>query len=1115
RLTYRELNNKANRLARILRNAGVNPENESVVGLMIERSVDMIIALLAILKAGGAYLPIDPQLPEERVRYMLDDSGTGILLTTSQDSAKIPFSSMSNFEKTKGREIEKTGPREHIKTFDKFPMPDRSLLDLRNYKNKIGMASVTNAISLQTTRGCPYECLFCHKIWSKKHVFRSAESIYEEIEHHYKNGVRNFACIDDCFNLKKENSARLFRMIIENKLKLQMFFPNGLRGDLMTPDYIALMAAAGTRGINLSLETASPRLQELLKKHLDLDKFKNVIEYISKQHPEIMLEMATMHGFPSETEEEAMMTLNFIKDIKWLHFPYIHILKIFPNTEMEEFALTQGIRKEDIMRSKDRAFHELPETLPFPKNFTRKYQAEFLNEYFLDKERLKHVLPIQMNILSEEALAQKYNAYLPVQIDNITDVVEFAQLNDFKLPQKNSAHTTAAPVIFDRKPAAETPKTGAPKIMFLDLSQHFSSHSMLYSVAEQPTGLVYLLTHLKRHLGDKIDGRIYKSGNDFDSFMELKQLIEAYKPDMVAIRTLTFFKEFFHQAVALIRQWGVQAPIITGGPYAASDYETLLKDEYIDLVVMGEGEATLLELVENMLKCDFQIPPHDVLREIKGIVFAKKAAAEAKSRNVIFADMPGNNLENENPDNLNLLTKGNNLAYVMYTSGSTGRPKGVMVEQRQVNNCIGWMQEKFALNETHRILQRTNLTFDPSVWEIFWPLYTGASVRLINTHQAKDPDFLIRLMAEDKETTMMYCPSTLVNAMTYLLENMDGAPELMMPRLIIGAEPITMDVIKRFYYYYKGMIVNTYGPTECTINNTYYDLATDSISTVVPIGRPVANNKSYILSKDMQPLPVGIPGEICIAGDSLARGYIGSKEKTDRAFIDNPYGKGKLYKTGDVGRWQDDGNIEIMGRIDQQIKIRGYRIEPGEIENLLMVHPDVKEAVVAVKDSSDFKIQLKVCKKCGITTNYPNTKIDEEDYCEICRNFERNKTYIDNYFKTLPQLKTEIGKNAKETAKYDCLLLYSGGRGSAYALYQLVEMGLKVLTITYDNGYFSKTDIANIKKITAKLNVDHISITHKNSDKILKESLKAVHTVCRGCFHTSSSIAGLYAYENN
>ncbi|MCK4258834.1 MAG: amino acid adenylation domain-containing protein, partial [Halanaerobiales bacterium] len=1114
KLTYQNLNEKANQVARVLRKNGVT--SETVVGIMMERSEELIISLLAILKAGGAYLPIDPELPQERVLYMLEDSRAKLLLANSEAVKDIPFTSLQNLAGNQNIQVVVTNIRKHIQAFDLLPMPDRKLINFKNYKNKIGMASVTNSISLQSTRGCPYKCVYCHKVWSKNHVFRSAENMYNEIEYYYKNGVTNFAFIDDCFNLNIENSSRLFKMIIKNKLDVKIFFPNGLRGDLLTPDYIDLMVEAGTCNINLSLETASPRLQKLVKKNLDIPKFKNAIDYIAKTYPNVILEIATMHGFPTETEEEAMMTLDFIKDINWIHFPYIHILKIYPNTEMEELALAHGISKNDIMLSKGRAYHELPETLPFPKSFTRKYQTNFMNEYFLSKERLMHVLPIQMKILSEDAIVQKYNAYLPIEIKSVEDIINFAQLdnmglsNDFRQKKEDITYT-----IFDRKAVVQKPKPDAKKILYLDLSQHFASDNMLYNVSEQPLGLIYLQTYLNQQFGDLIDGRIYKSGIDFSNFEDMKKLVDEYQPDLIGIRTLTFFKEFFHETVSLLRQWGINAPIIAGGPYAASDYDTILRDKNVKLVVLGEGEYTFGELIEKMLENSFEIPENDVLRGIDGIAFVEDVDKISCSREVVLLDRIADYTATQDSSNLDLTIKGDNLAYVMYTSGSTGKPKGVMVEHRQVNNCINWMQDKFNLTEKDVIVQRTNLTFDPSVWEIFWPLYIGGSVKVLTTYQSKDAEFLIKLMAEETDLTMMYCPATLVNAMVYFLNKKDIKPRFKLPWLLIGAEPISMDVVKNFYSYYDGKIVNTYGPTECTINNTYYDLERDDSRQVVPIGKPVANNKIYILSKDLQPVPVKIAAEICIAGDSVVRGYINNREKTEANFIDNPFGTGKLYKTGDIGRWLEDGNIEIMGRIDEQVKVRGYRIELGEIETALLNHENIDNCVVIVKDSNELQDEVIVCKKCGITSNYPGVKISDEGICEVCQDLNKYKKYAEQYFKTMDNLETAINDaNQDKNAKYDCLLLYNGGKGAGYALYHLVERGLNVLALTYDNGYFTKSDLENIKKATSKLGVDHAVLTHKNSDQILKESLKSAHTVCRGCFHASSSIAGEYAYKN-
>ncbi|UCH96446.1 MAG: AMP-binding protein, partial [Candidatus Aminicenantes bacterium] len=637
-ITYRELNRKSNQLAALLRKNGVG--TESVVGIMMEPSVDMVVVLMAILKAGAVYLPIDPGLPEERVCYMLEDSGACALVSTGKVIKDLSFTALQGFEVRKNIEIKVTLPRPHIAEFDQLPRPNRRLINLENYKNKIGMASVTNCISFQATRGCPYHCLFCHKIWSKHHVYRDAENICKEIEYYYKRGVTNFAFIDDCFNLNIEKSRRVFELIIKNRLKVRLFFPNGLRGDIMTPDYIDLMVEAGTRGINLSLESASPRFQKLLRKYLHLDKFKGVMDYIAGRHPEVILEMASMHGFPTESEEEAMMTLDFIKGIKWLHFPYIHILKIYPNTEMEAFALEHGVCKKDILVSRDRAFHELPETLPFPKSFTRKYQADFLNNYFLNKERLMHVLPHQMKVLSEIALVQKYNAYLPVEINTIQDLIEFAQLEEFQVSGGciNQQEKEVGQTIFDLGPEIPPVRPGAKRILLLDLSQHFSSHRMLYRVVEQPLGLISLLTYLKKCFGDKIDGRVYKSGIDFDSFAELKVLVDQFNPQLVGLRTLTFFKEFFHETAALLRQWGVDAPIITGGPYASSDYSIILKDRNIDLVVLGEGEYTFAELVKEMLVNDFSLPSAQVLDRIKGIAYPGSPHALNQSREILLLD---------------------------------------------------------------------------------------------------------------------------------------------------------------------------------------------------------------------------------------------------------------------------------------------------------------------------------------------------------------------------------------------------------------------------------------------------------------------------------------------
>ena len=954
-LTYRQLNDKANRLARVLREKGVKAD--SIVGIMIERSIEMIIGILAIIKAGGGYLPIDPDYPRERILSMLDDSNAGVLLTNSNAVVEMPFCLLEGIHASKTDHIY-TKARDQILELDTLPIPDRTLVDYERYHKHIGLGAARNSITIQATRGCPYNCAFCHKIWPKKHVVRSAENIFKEIEIYYNVGTRRFVFIDDIFNLDMKNSSRLLNMIVESNMKVMLYFPNGLRGDILTKEYIDLMVKAGMVNLSLALETASPRLQKLVGKNMNLDKLRDNIRYILEKHPHVIVELESIHGFPTESEEEAIMTLSFIKELKWLHFPYVHLLKIYPNTDMARLAEENGISRELIEKCVNLAYHEFSDTLPFSKSFTSEYKADFYNNYFMNKERLLYVLPLQMKVMTEKELVAKYDSYLPVKIDSFDALLKLMNITAGELGDAAFADEGYGAVphfneaireYFPRKEHDED----ALRILFLDLSQYFTAdRGEVYDVVEAPLGQIYLLSYLNEVFGSKISGKIAKARIDFDRYDELKKLIDEFKPDVIGIRTLSIYKDFFHKTVSVIRHWGVSVPIIAGGPYATSESSYILNDKNVDLAILGEGEATLRHLVEKMLENNGNLPSKEVLRTIPGICFSENMEALTADREIILLDEIEPQLAEKAGENLSGISKAQNLLYVLYTSGTTGKPKGVKLEQRNLINLIFFEYDKTSIDFSTNVMQFASMSFDVCYQEIFSTLLAGGKLYIIGEEDKKVLSILTGF-TQANNINVMFLPTAFLKFVIT-----QGDYEKLIPgsvkHLIVAGEQLVITDKFRMFLSERGICLhNHYGPSETHVV-TALTMTQPDMPLIPPIGTPVSNTRMYILGREKTLQPVGASGELYICGDNVGRGYLNRPELTAERFVDNPFEPGKkMYRTGDLARWLPDGNIEFLGRTDHQVKIRGFRIELGEVEAKLLKHEDIEEALVVVKEGEN------------------------------------------------------------------------------------------------------------------------------------------------------------------
>ena len=294
------------------------------------------------------------------------------------------------------------------------------------------------------------------------------------------------------------------------------------------------------------------------------------------------------------------------------------------------------------------------------------------------------------------------------------------------------------------------------------------------------------------------------------------------------------------------------------------------------------------------------------------------------------------------------------LAYVIYTSGSTGLPKGVMNEHRGVCNMILWMQHALPLGTADRVAQKTPYTFDLSVWEFFWPLLAGARLVLARPGGHRDPSYLAGLFQQARVSICGFVPSTLGP----FLDDPDApACGATLRRVFSIGEPLSAGLRDQFFERLGPGVElhNLYGPTEAAVEVTHYQCIPHEGPRPVPIGRPIANSRVYVLDERGSPQLIGVPGELYLGGVCVARGYLNRPELTAERFVPDPFGgkaaNHRLYKTGDRARWLPSGVLEFLGRLDDQVKVRGVRVEPGEVAAVLRRHPGVAEAaVIAIEE---------------------------------------------------------------------------------------------------------------------------------------------------------------------
>ncbi len=388
-----------------------------------------------------------------------------------------------------------------------------------------------------------------------------------------------------------------------------------------------------------------------------------------------------------------------------------------------------------------------------------------------------------------------------------------------------------------------------------------------------------------------------------------------------------------NQLARILRERGVERDKIVG----------LIADRSLEMII---GILSILKAGGAYLPIDPEYPEARIDFMLKDsntqIMLVQENLIERfKFISVQLLNLNDDKLYAGNPTNLKNINTTTDLAYVIYTSGTTGKPKGNLTLHYNISRVV-LNTNYIEIIPEDNVLQLSNYAFDGSTFDIYAALLNGATLVMIDKETILEPAKLANFI-QVKNITIFFVTTALFNTLVEI--NLECFANVR--RVLFGGERVSIEHVKKALDYLgEDKIIHVYGPTETTVFATYY-LVNSINENRVPIGSPLSNMKIYILDKNNNPQPIGIPGEICIAGAGVARGYLNRPDFTTEKFVENPFTHGeKMYRSGDLGKWLLDGNIEFLGRLDHQVKIRGFRIELGEIESQLLSHPEVKEAIV-------------------------------------------------------------------------------------------------------------------------------------------------------------------------
>jgi amino acid adenylation domain-containing protein len=922
-LTYKELNEQANRLARLLRDKGI--DRDSTAAVLCERSLEMLIGILGVLKAGGAYIPVDINFPIERITTILAESGTRLVLTISASFEDMPEGLYKFSMDTRVSTVIYLDNRMGLER-------ENNLFRTLSFATSISSGTVfPTKGALESLKGMD----FCYREQTLTY-----DDVMTAVEQLRMFMIKNRIDFIEPVGIMIKNPVYKIIALLTLKMRGQNTRYDIVDPDLSKEEKKRLIAGASVRIIFSECRYLDGldrlmRETETLDTLVMLDSYtaykapkeehsRSVWNYVAEESSEAINDFGWVSGYNREKFSIAEME-EYRDNVKMKLSPYL-----FENTRVMELGCGHGIVMYEIAREVGDYLGTDISDVAIKKNKER-IRREGIHNIDLMTLSAGDISKIEsktFDIIIGASVVQYFpnTLYLEDVIKQSLELLEdegIIFLSD--IPDLAKKQTLI-------ESTAEYKKANPGAMVRSDWEEElFLDKDFFYDLQQKYPEVVDL--EISKKLGE-IENELTRFRYDVLLKVNKRAASPDQKPDITRVTA--------GEGVNTCQE---NRPSLKKRIYTINDIRRCASE-----IAVAENNSSVPGLPMRIQKSDSQ-------DRYPGLEMS-----EVLDRGTIHT---------YSKENLKEFNQANDLCYVAYTSGSSGNPKGVMIEHRNVVNFIEGMASKIDFSPRKVILCVTTISFDIFVLETLLPLVKRLRMIMADAVQQRDPDLMEDLIIKHHVGILQLTPSRLKlwagqRDIRFLME---------IEALIVGGEVFPVHLYESLRNKYQGNIYNVYGPTETTVWSTLKDLKG---LEKMNIGGPIANTRIYILDESDGMQPIGIEGELCIGGEGVARGYLNNPELTaekfDPDFQKDQEKNGKklvngtcknslsslplypstsLYRTGDRARWLANGDIEFAGRVDLQVKIRGYRIELGEISGRLSKHDDVKEAAVIAKEDEE------------------------------------------------------------------------------------------------------------------------------------------------------------------